>query len=207
MTDDKVDGGVDRSLHPQNGRIGDEGLRLGEYLNYYRFPPVFVAIDGETKHDSPMCPELEGDYRMICRENALYAYGERWCETCKGHQKRVDFPANPERKLIADGGTDQSPVANLAVRDDLEAASSYAEEGAFDEALSKVQEAVSKIDGDGGELSLPIDEELEEAASWTERELREARRALWDGKTGKAFASIEAAQDEFETVAEAILND
>jgi len=55
-----------------------------------------------------------------------------------------------------------------------------------------------------GEVS---QEELEEAVHWVERELREARRALWDGKSGKAFASIEAAQDEFETVEEAILDE
>ena len=65
---------------------------------------------------------------------------------------------------------------------------------------------------DGGRSSgnidrtVPVDGELEEAVSWVERELREARRALWDGKSGKAFASIEAAQDEFETVEEAILD-
>lgn len=57
------------------------------------------------------------------------------------------------------------------------------------------------------ERSVPVDDELEEAVHWVERELREARRALWDGKSGKAFASIEAAQEEFETVEEAILDD
>jgi hypothetical protein len=57
------------------------------------------------------------------------------------------------------------------------------------------------------ERTVDVDDELEEAVHWVERELREARRALWDGKSGKAFASIEAAQDEFETVEEAILDD
>lgn len=57
------------------------------------------------------------------------------------------------------------------------------------------------------ERSVTIDEELEESIDWVGRELREARRALWDGKTGKAFASIEAAQDSFEPVEEAILDD
>lgn len=55
--------------------------------------------------------------------------------------------------------------------------------------------------------TVAVDDELEEAVHWVERELREARQALWDGKSGKAFASIEAAQDEFETVEEAILDD
>jgi len=50
-------------------------------------------------------------------------------------------------------------------------------------------------------------EELEEAVHWVQRELREARRALWDGQSVKAFKSIEAAQSEFETVEEAILDE
>jgi hypothetical protein len=57
------------------------------------------------------------------------------------------------------------------------------------------------------EETVVVDEELEEAASWVKRELREARRALWDGKSGKAYASIEAAQDDFKTLEEAILDD
>ena len=57
------------------------------------------------------------------------------------------------------------------------------------------------------QATVSVNDELVEAVSWTERELREARKALWDGKTGKAFASIEAAQDEFETVTEAVNND
>jgi len=60
---------------------------------------------------------------------------------------------------------------------------------------------------DETERTVAVDDELAEAVHWVERELREARRALWDGKSGKAFASIEAAQDEFETVEEAILDD
>lgn len=57
------------------------------------------------------------------------------------------------------------------------------------------------------EKTVVVDDELEEAVAWAERELREARQALWDGKSGKAFTAIEAAQDEFETVEEAILDD
>jgi hypothetical protein len=45
-----------------------------------------------------------------------------------------------------DGGIEQNPVANLAVRDDLEAASSYAEEGAFGKTREKVNEALTKLD-------------------------------------------------------------
>jgi hypothetical protein len=54
------------------------------------------------------------------------------------------------------------------------------------------------------ERTVEVDEELEEAVYWVGRELREARRAVWDGKSGKAFASIEAAQDEFEKVEEKV---
>lgn len=61
--------------------------------------------------------------------------------------------------------------------------------------------------GGDEQRTVAVDDELEEAVHWVERELREARRALWDGKSGKAFASIEAAQDEFETVEEAILDE
>lgn len=38
----------------------------------------------------------------------------------------------------------------------------------------------------------------EQHLDWVERELREARNALWDGQSGRAFASIEAAQEELE---------
>jgi len=48
------------------------------------------------------------------------------------------------------------------------------------------------------------DTELGEALYWLGREIQEARRALWDGKSGKAFASIEAAEEQFEEVEELI---
>jgi hypothetical protein len=48
------------------------------------------------------------------------------------------------------------------------------------------------------------DDELEEVLYWVGREIQEARRALWDGKSGKAFASIEAAEEEFEKLEEMI---
>jgi len=57
------------------------------------------------------------------------------------------------------------------------------------------------------EKTVVVDDELEEAVHWVERELREARRALWDGKSGKAFTAIEAAQDDFEKIEEAMLDE
>jgi transcriptional regulator with XRE-family HTH domain len=69
-----------------------------------------------------------------------------------------------------------------------------------------VSDGVGQFDDDADQ-TIPVNGELEEAVSWVKLELREARRALWDGKSGKAFASIEAAQNEFETVKEAILDD
>lgn len=48
------------------------------------------------------------------------------------------------------------------------------------------------------------DDELEEVLYWVGREIQEARRALWDGKSGKAFASIEAAEEEYEKLEEMI---
>jgi len=45
-------------------------------------------------------------------------------------------------------------------------------------------------------------DDFEESVYWLGREIEEVRRALWDGKTGKAFASIEAAEEQFEQVQE-----
>lgn len=45
-------------------------------------------------------------------------------------------------------------------------------------------------------------DELEEVLYWLGREITETRRALWEGKSGKAFASIEAAEEEFEKLQE-----
>lgn len=86
-----VDG--DEHLHPKNGRVGDEGIgdTIMEHLTYYRRPYVYVARDGDQKHRTPLCPELTGQvYRMVCNEEALYAYGERWCDTCRSHDLTVD---------------------------------------------------------------------------------------------------------------------
>lgn len=83
---------TDVSLHPQNDRIGDEGLRgMMEYLNYYRRPPVYVPLEDAIQHESPCCPRLTGSYRMMCAEEALYACGERRCQVCAGQRHRVDF--------------------------------------------------------------------------------------------------------------------
>ena len=69
------------SLHPQNDRIPDRGLKRFEA--HYRMPPVYVANGDDTKHQSPQCPKLVGrPYRAWCREEALYAFGENWCDTC-----------------------------------------------------------------------------------------------------------------------------
>lgn len=73
------------------------------------------------------------------------------------------------------------------------------------EVLTRLDEQATLMTDGGTEQTVVVDDELEEAVHWVERELREARRALWDGQSGRAFASIEAAQDEFEKVEEAIL--
>lgn len=96
------------SLHPQNDRVGDEGIgeAILEYLNYYRFPPVYVTRHGEKKHETPLCPHVRGRvHRAMCREDALYAYGERWCGTCRsmqppGHGARSD----PRYRCVDRGG-------------------------------------------------------------------------------------------------------
>jgi len=76
------------TLHPQNGRVGDAGIgeAIMESLNYYRRPSVYVTEHGECKHETPLCPHVRGrTHRAICREGALYVYGERWCGTCRHH--------------------------------------------------------------------------------------------------------------------------
>lgn len=73
------------TLHPMNDRIGDAGLDLAEFLNYRRFPPVYVTEHGTAKHDTPRCPHVTGHvHYAMCREDALYVYGENWCRTCHG---------------------------------------------------------------------------------------------------------------------------
>ena len=61
--------------------------------------------------------------------------------------------------------------------------------------------------GEADQQTVKVDDELEEAVNWIGREIQEARRALWDGKSGKAFTAIEAAEEEFETVMERVLDD
>lgn len=78
------------SLHPQNDRVGDEGI-LFPPGRQYRFPPVYIARGGSVKHETPLCPELDGQpFHMVCREDALYTCGERRCETCRSYQTDLD---------------------------------------------------------------------------------------------------------------------
>lgn len=95
------------SLHPQNDRIGDEGIgeAMLEYLNYYRFPPVYVTRHGENKHETPLCPHVRGRvHRAMCREDALYAYGEQWCETCRWYRTPRHGSWTDPRYQREDGG-------------------------------------------------------------------------------------------------------
>lgn len=77
------------SLHPQNGRIPDRGLERP--IQHFRKPPVYVAETGEVKHETPLCPQLaNATYHAWCREEALYAFGENWCDTCRHHMTDLD---------------------------------------------------------------------------------------------------------------------
>jgi hypothetical protein len=72
------------TLHPQNARVGDAGLPIGEFLDYRRRPYLVVTNEGDQKHRTPLCPEVRGRvWRLIGAEDALYAYGENRCETCR----------------------------------------------------------------------------------------------------------------------------
>jgi len=79
-------------LHPQNGRIADRGHDLPPGCKPRpRGPAVFVARDGKTKHRTPLCPKLSSnEYWMLGSEEAIYVYGERWCETCRMHDISTD---------------------------------------------------------------------------------------------------------------------
>jgi len=72
------------SLHPQNAREGSTfGEDMTRHLNHFRHPEVYVTRSGEAKHEMPLCPHVRGHvHRSMCRESALYAYGEQECETC-----------------------------------------------------------------------------------------------------------------------------
>ena len=56
----------------------------------FHFPVYAIPLDEDVKHNSPLCPDLEGPFYMTDAENALYAVGERICETCRLHSIDVD---------------------------------------------------------------------------------------------------------------------
>lgn len=52
---------------------------------------MFVTKDGQDQHETPLCPEVKGEmHYALCHEEALYTYGEKWCETCGMHRLTVD---------------------------------------------------------------------------------------------------------------------
>jgi len=77
------------TLHPQNARIGTAGIPFPPQPAPRR-PAVYVADGSDTKHNTPLCPELSGPYRALGREDALYAHGDRWCETCRMYKMEID---------------------------------------------------------------------------------------------------------------------
>jgi hypothetical protein len=84
--------GVSESLHPQNDRIGDEGIgeAIMEFLNHYRFPPMYLTDHDNTLHETPLCPEVVGEvYYQICHEEAIYVCDDR-CDTCRYYRTTFD---------------------------------------------------------------------------------------------------------------------
>ena len=82
---------MSQSLHPQNDRVGDEGIgdAIMEYLNYYRFPPKYITADDGVMHETPLCPEVIGtEHRTICHEEAIYVSDGR-CEVCQFYRTDV----------------------------------------------------------------------------------------------------------------------
>lgn len=76
------------SLHPQNDRVADEGLRWDR--PHPRRPVEYVALDGGVRHEHPRCENLDAPYRTWGAEEALYAFGENRCDACWLHRLRMD---------------------------------------------------------------------------------------------------------------------
>jgi|GEM_PF-2730278 len=91
------------ALHPQNHRIGTAGISLSG-LDQPRFPPVYVTKGGQEKHETPLCPEVQGEvHYAICREDALYGYGENWCDTCRMYRLTIDGSGWTDPRFRNDG--------------------------------------------------------------------------------------------------------
>lgn len=72
-------------LHPQNDRVGHAGIPFPPDPPP-RNPPVYVTEHGEEQHETPLCPHVRGrTHYAICREEGLYVFGERRCDTCRMH--------------------------------------------------------------------------------------------------------------------------
>lgn len=77
-------------LHPQNDRIGTAGIPFPPNPAPRR-SPVFVTEHGQEQHEMPLYSAVQGEtHYAICREKALYAFGENWCETCRMHRLTID---------------------------------------------------------------------------------------------------------------------
>lgn len=73
------------SIHPNNDVIGTAGIPFPP-TPAPRGPYRYVTEDGQELHRSPLCPELVDEvYYALGAEEALYAYGECYCETCRSH--------------------------------------------------------------------------------------------------------------------------
>jgi len=71
---------VSSRIHPINDRSNN---LIPPGVEHFRHPPVYVTEHGEHKHDSPLCPHVRGrTHYALCREDALFALGERWCSDC-----------------------------------------------------------------------------------------------------------------------------
>lgn len=96
------------SLHPQNHRIPDRGLERP--FAHFRHPAVYVVEGGDKKHETPLCPNVQGQtHYALCSEDALYAYGENWCQECRMHDVGPGWKdPRYRRDRSVDTATDQS---------------------------------------------------------------------------------------------------
>lgn len=91
------------SLHPQNGKVGTAGLSFPPEPAP-RGPYRYAAATGDELHRTPLCPELRGQtYYAWGAEEALYAFGERFCPTCNAYHIDLEDTGWTDPRYRRDG--------------------------------------------------------------------------------------------------------
>ena len=78
------------TLHPLNDQVGTAGIPFPPEPAP-RGPYRYAAANGDELHRTPLCPELCGlTYYAWGAEEALYAFGERYCHTCRAYSTELE---------------------------------------------------------------------------------------------------------------------